>query len=220
MDGIVLDAQTMRIPIDVAPHLSERYDRFMVAIASEHSGDICDEAKSFLECIFRTIIINRNGFVDEGPSGHATFIQLFDQAWGTLLSAADRDEFYPIIRSSVKSIGEIRNNYGGVSHGQDGYDVRSLGLQEAMYTARQALSVATYLYSHHLTTGQDCRNSRISYGDNPNFNEYLDSGGDLIVAGVPMLPSEILFNNDLTAYKEQLIEYSEIVKEDDQNDRR
>lgn len=209
MDGIELNPLTLNLPIQAAAHLKERYERLMEAISSVHSGDICDEAKALLECVFRTIINNRNGNVVEAPSGRATFISLYEQAWDTLQVNGPSEEFKLILKRAVQDIGNIRNDYGGVSHGQDGYDERSLGLTEALYIARSALSLAGYMYTHHLNVSQDTNNVRINYEDNPEFNEYIDSNDEVVVAGIVMVASEVLFSNDLIAYKERLIEYKD-----------
>lgn len=207
MQGVILDATTLQLPLERAPQLNERHSRLLLAIASEHPGDICDEAKAFLECIFRTIITNSRGEVDEGPRGHATFMSLYGQAWECLNFAGDEYGIAQTVRTVVETIGVTRNSYGGVSHGQDGYDDRALGAKEALYIGREALSIAAYFYAHHITLSQQVVNARIDYLDNPEFNDYLDAEGTIEVAGVTMVPSEILFNNDPVAYRAQLSEF-------------
>ncbi len=209
MDGIVMSAQTMQLPLEAAPHLKERYERLIDAITSEHAGNMCDESKAFLECIFRTIITDRNGEVQEGSRGHATFMQLYDQARASLNLSMQGDlQVANVMRSAAEVIGVTRNNFGAVSHGQDGYEERTADLQDAYYVARESLSLAAYLYAKHVTAISDNANARIHYDDNPEFNEYLDEAGDVIVAGIAMLPSEVLFKNDPVAYKEQLLEFN------------
>lgn len=45
----------------------------------------------------------------------------------------------------------------------------------------------------------------LKYADNTDFNDFLDDSGDKVeVAGIEMLPSEVLFNTDPKAYKDQL----------------
>lgn len=206
MDGLSLDGKSLNLPIESANHLKERYERLVNSLSSHYSGDTCDEAKAFLECIFRTIVTDRNGQVDEG-SGRATFISLFDQAWDVIIQNELGDTFRQHFRKTAQLIGDIRNNYGGNSHGQDGYDDRSIAQEEAVYLARQALAIAGYMYAKHLRSGQDNQNVRIHYEDNPAFNEYLDSSEEVTIAGIAMVPSEVLFQNDPIAYKEQLIEF-------------
>lgn len=210
MVGIELNYVTLNLPVQAAGYLSERYERLMEAIASEHTGNICDEAKALLECVFRTIINNRNGAVDEGPQGHATFIQLYEQAWNSLLTASPNTDFREILKKAAQAVGKMRNEFGGVSHGQDGYDERSLGLAEAMYIARLALSLAGYMYTHHQNVSADSKNARLNYSDNADFNDYIDAEQDVLeVSGILILPSEALFRTDLIAYREKLIEFKD-----------
>lgn len=45
----------------------------------------------------------------------------------------------------------------------------------------------------------------VKYGENEEFNDFLDDGGEkVIVAGIEMLPSEVLYNTDRKAYVDQL----------------
>ncbi len=207
MDGIILDSKSLNLPVNSAPELKERYQRFIDAINSRHPGNIYDEGKAFLECIFRTIIVNRIGRVDEG-SERATFISLFEQAWDSL--ELQRDEFKRVMKKSVKNVGDFRNNYGAVSHGQDGYTERVLDEEEALFIARESLSIAAFFYSQHLRVSGDGQNERINYADNMDFNEHIDSQDNCEILGVVLIASEVLFANDPIAYREGLIEFRQM----------
>jgi abortive infection Abi-like protein len=212
-DGIVLNAKTMRLPLDSATHMRDRYERLIKAINTQQAGDICDEAKAFLECIFLTIINNRQGAAED-PSGHPTFPQLFDKACVQLNRTEVTDKILRESKKIVLLIGNIRNNYGSTSHGKDGYDKAAIDLQSATHMAREAFSIAAFMFESHLATSGDLQNKRVNYGDNPDFNEFIDSQSDIIeVLGTPMLPSEVLFNTDHIAYKEQLIEFKQEIEE-------
>lgn len=48
----------------------------------------------------------------------------------------------------------------------------------------------------------------INYGDNPEFNEHLDDLDEkVVVSGIPMLPSEVLYKTDYQAYKDELFDW-------------
>lgn len=147
------------------------------------------------------------GAVDEGSRGYASFMYLHDQAQDHLKSPGEKFGMAPTLRQIVDMIGKVRNNYGSVSHGKDGYDEGSIGLSEALFIGRTTLSLAAYFYSRHMSVSKAGENKRISYLDNPDFNDMLDNDGSVNIAGIDMLQSEILFNNDPIAYKEQLLEY-------------
>lgn len=207
MECFQLDAQTLGLPVDTAIHLGGKYKLFADSLSENDAGAICDHSKNLLESVLRTIITNRNGSVDETPDRHATLIDLYGQAWNTFLHNDTDEYFKPIIHKGVEAIGIVRNNYGASSHGQDGYDERSIKIEEAIYIARITLTIVGYLYSRHKNTSGDFKNKRLNYDDNPNFNEYIDIDGDIEIAGIFVTPSRILFDNDPIAYKEKLLEY-------------
>jgi hypothetical protein len=133
---------------------------------------------------------------------------LYNQACSTLSAHETDNIFLPIVKKTIKLVGDMRNNYGISSHGHDGYVERTLRMEEALFVARMALSVSGYFYSRHINTGADNGNLRLHYSDNPNFNEYIDSEGDIEVVGIFVSPSRILFDNDPIAYKEKLLEFT------------
>lgn len=48
----------------------------------------------------------------------------------------------------------------------------------------------------------------INYEDNPEFNEHLDDLDEkVVVSGIPMLPSEVLYKTDYQAYKGELFDW-------------
>ncbi len=207
-DALTLNAQTLGLPVTSAEHLNERYQSLVEALTTENAPAMCDAAKTLLETVFRTVIVNRNGAVVESPDSRASFVELYRQALESLTTHDSDEIFMPVIKRSVTVIASMRDNYGDSSHGQDGYHERKLDLAEAVLLARLALTISGYMYSRHVHTSTDHGNSRSHYADNPEFNKYLDSEGDIEVAGIFVAPSRILFDNDFTAYRDQLLEHS------------
>lgn len=208
MNSLALDAQTLALPIEAAPHLEERYQRLVDSLELQDAGAIYDHSKALLESICRTIITDRNGKVTESADKRASFIELYRQTC-ECLTAHDSDEvFLPIIKKSMSIIATMRDTYGASSHGQDGYTQRAIQREEPLFIARISLAIAGYLYTRHLHTSTDNKNERLHYEDNKLFNDYLDIDGDIEVAGIVVAsPSRILFDNDLVAYREKLIEF-------------
>lgn len=214
-NSIVLDAQSLGLPISSASHLSERYTHLLDALSAENAAATCDQSKTFLETIFRTIITDRNGEISETPDRRASFVELYRQTCECLDPQDSDITFLPIVKKGVTVIAAMRDNYGSSSHGQDGYHERKVELAEATFLARLSLAIAGYVYSRHKHSTSLHENARLHYEDNTLFNEHLDSDGDVEVAGIFVAPSKILFDNDPIAYKEQLIEYTNDVYVDE-----
>ena len=106
----------------------------------------------------------------------------------------------------MQIIATMRDNYGIGSHGTR-WLPRTENRAEAIFVARLSLTAAGYMYERHIHTSTDYQDSRLHYEDNQIFNDYLDSEGDVEVAGIFVAPSKILFDNDPIAYPEKLIEF-------------
>lgn len=207
MDDLLLDANSLKIPVAHAPHLAEKYQQLLTSLADKSPESIYDSAKVLVESVMRTVITDRNGSVDEQPTRPASIYSLCEQTIATF-GAHDTDaEFVPILKSCTLAIATMRNNYGAGSHGQDGYVERTIDLEEALFIARLAMTVVGYIYTRHTSPGADRQNARLHYEDYEDFNAYIDREGDIEVAGILVAPSRILFDNDPIAYKEQLLEY-------------
>lgn len=214
-NSIILDAQSLGLPISSASHLSERYTHLLEALSTENAAGACDHSKTFLETIFRTIITDRNGEIRETSGQRASFVELYRQTCECLDPHESDAIFLPIVKKGATVIADMRDNYGSSSHGQDGYHERRVELAEATFLVRLSLVIASYVYSRHKHSTTSHENSRLHYEDNSSFNEYLDSEGDVEVAGIFVVPSKVLFDNDPIAYKEQLLEYTNDVYVDE-----
>lgn len=208
MDDLRLDAENLALPINHAPHLQERYQLLIESVSDRNPGAIFDHSKALLETICRTIITDRNGHISETPDSRASFIELYRQTCACLMAHDSDTLFMPIIKKSLQVIADMRDNYGVSSHGRDGYSHQTGQVEESLFVARVSLAMAGYLYARHVNTSTDHQNERLHYEDNPEFNEYLDQDGDIEIAGIIVAsPSRVLFDNDLIAYREKLIEF-------------
>lgn len=212
MDDLLLDADSLKIPVARAPHLGEKYQQLLTSLTDKSPESIYDSAKVLVESVMRTVITDRNGVVDESPDRRASIHSLCRQTIATFAVHDTDAEFVPILRSCILAIANMRNNYGAGSHGQDGYVERVINLEEALFVARLAMTVVGYVYSRHTNASTDHQNARLHYEDYEDFNAYIDQEGDIEVAGILVAPSRILFDNDPIAYKEQLLEYENDVR--------
>ena len=194
-----------------AEHMNVRVGELYEALSQAKGEKILDASKNLLETVFRTIITDKNGEVEEGRRA-ATFPNLYNQAKDCIQLSDESDivdKLNELCEKAVLIIGQLRNSYGMSGHGSDGYDDRRFGLPESLFVARVSLSITNLLYGKHLDSPLSHLNSRIQYENYADFNEYFDSqeGDDVSVAGILVRPSEVLFNADPIAYKEYLIEY-------------
>ena len=74
--------------------------------------------------------------------------------------------------------------------------------------AQAADTIISFLYRiHRDALGQSPR-ARVYYEDHADFNEAFDSDNELIrLAGLELLPSQVLFHVDLEAYKTALNDF-------------
>lgn len=207
------------LTIRAATHFNERLEALRDALTNGTPGSVVEEAKALLECVYRTIITDHNGDVAPGPrGGPPTFPELYNQAKVCINLSNDNDVEARISEACSKLtliVGQIRNSNGSTSHGQDAYSENLLGVHEAHFLAREALSVAALFLNQHSIT--DTRlHSRLRFEDHEEFNNHVDDLQEWpIVLGEQMRPSEVLFNTDPTRYKEALIEYHQRPREDE-----
>lgn len=201
-----------------AKQLQMRIDDLLASLGNEYGDELLDASKNLLETVFRTIIVDKKGAVEEGRRA-ATFDGLYRQATECVVLSGEEeaaDKINQMCKSAVEGIGYLRNKYGKSSHGRDGYIDRHISIQEALFVARFSLGITNLLYGKHLSSPVAYANSRVRYEDYSDFNEYIDDleGDDVMVAGISIRPSQALFDCDNIAYKEKLIEYMQLHSED------
>lgn len=164
--------------------------------------------------MFKTIIQDVDGVVD----ANLDFTQLFRKVREKLNFSSDNQAHEwlgQICSTAVAKIAEVRNRYGAIGHGADGYAVSPLGTTQTEFIASITDSVASFLFQLHKTNPERFRHHRIHYQDNPDFNDYLDEqypsytvilnqGGDSVYSA-----SDIIFNTDYDGYKAMLIQFRE-----------
>lgn len=194
-----------------AEHLNLRISSLLDAISEANGGKILDASKNLLETVFRTMVTDKNGEVQEGRRA-ATFPGLYAQAKDCIRLSDEPeiiDRITELCDKAVLIVGQLRNSFGFNSHGRDGYDIGEIGLPESLFVARVALGITNLFYGKHINSPLSHMNARVRYEDHEAFNEYFDSihGEDVTVGGIVVRPSEVLFNADEIAYREYLIEY-------------
>ena len=124
--------------------------------------------------------------------------------------AKARDSVEKTIRGMLQTIQglcELRNEYGMASHGRDAFSAR-LDLRQATLAAQAADTIVSFLYRIHRDALRQTPGVRVRYEDQPDFNEAFDNDNELIrLGGLELLPSLVLFQVDLEAYKTALNDF-------------
>lgn len=113
------------------------------------------------------------------------------------------------LHSSVLGVCELRNAYGFASHGTDAQRPVMASAQ-AMLAAQAADTIIGFLHRVHRQDGSAVATAKLTYGDNPGFNDYVDFGNDPIqIFHLEYKASEVLFNVDQEAYRDLLVNYAD-----------
>lgn len=211
MSTYLQNIDLVRQDLEGLPHLEERFQFLLDALDEQHPGRIIDEAKCFIESVFRTIDTNYHGNEQKDRIDLLNMPNLFAEV--SEIVALSDDEFvggklHEMCESGFNRISQIRNAEGAAAHGRDGYHEAVVGLPEALYVAHSAIAIGNLFFSRYRARADWRTNKRQQYDDNPEFNEWLDEQQDVIkIAGTILTPSEILFNTDPRAYRDALVEF-------------
>lgn len=201
-----------------ATHLLEQKERIQQALARSDVALVLDTSKAFLESIFKTILMDRTGTapdLDFGP-----LFKAVRDAMPLSDDAAVANHLRNLANSIVHELGELRNNYGAASHGNDGYYVSPVKLAEAELLVKFVDGFAGFIYRRHKESGDPELAARIHYNDYPDFNDFLDTQHEGYILALSdkhrlaLTASEVLFQTDPGAYREMLVQYRSSEAED------
>jgi hypothetical protein len=195
-----------------ASHLIEQKERIEHALVGGDAALVLDTAKAFLESLFKTILSDR---VD-APDLTKDMSPLYRSVREILPLNNDANAceiFKRLTNSIVHSVAELRNRFGAVSHGDDGYFENPIDIAEAEMIAHVVDGMAGFLYRKHKTHGDPELAARIYYRDYPEFNDYLDGQYEEYIMdlgegkALELSPSMLLFSADENMYREMLLQY-------------
>lgn len=182
----------------------------------DNPGLAFDLSKALIETICTTIFVDRGYSAPENqklpPLVKKTIKELN-------LVPEDYDDNSPVKQSlqtivnglstAIQGLCELRNLEGAASHGRDGY-TKSLEPLQALFAARAADTIVSFLYKAHRSREKSFEIKRIFYGDLPDFDEYLDNTyGTVSIANSKYLykTSEALYTLDEKAYLDSYTDY-------------
>lgn len=206
-----------------ATMLCEQIERLERSLRNDDYSETLDYSKSLLESLFKTIICDIDGSIDDGLD----FPQLFREVRNKLRFSTDdqaHDWLGQICSTAIAKIAELRNRFGVIGHGAEGYTGRPFGKLETEFVAGITDSIVCFLFQIHKTNPERFLNQRIHYGDNPDFNDWLNGqqaefrmklGNENDEEEIVYLASEIIFNSDYVTYKELLVQFRQGLSSDD-----
>lgn len=176
-----------------------------------------ENCKSFIETICKTILSEQNADFEETDSLNklirSTLLTL------RILNPNQISKFSSGMITVIQNLGELRNLHGDTSHGKK---LAEMGLNKFEYISAQFLisaveCIACFLieyYEHEFP--KKSQQNEPQYSDHQIFNDYFDDAFETVIFGdYEFLPSEILFNLDLTAYLAEKQKYLGFENADD-----
>ena len=176
---------------------------------------VFDLAKALVETICKTILDERGVESDNNfdvpnllretlnrlqlfPSGHKSP----SNVTGSITKTVNG------LMTTVHGLCELRTHEGMASHGREAFSA-NLEPVQALLAASAADTVAGFLWNVHKSYSPTGRPERMSYEDNPEFNDWVDQIHELpvMIFELPYKHSEILFHLDRQAYSEALQEH-------------
>ncbi len=111
------------------------------------------------------------------------------------------------LHTAVQGVCELRNTYGFASHGTERPQPLMDNVQ-ALLVAQAADAIIGFLYRVHQQDREAPLRARLEYGDNSDFNRYVDDTNSLVrIFALEYKPSEVLFAVDREAYRDALEGY-------------
>ena len=111
------------------------------------------------------------------------------------------------LMTTVYGLCELRNREG-MAHGREAFS-SNLEPMQAILAASAADAVSSFLWNVHKSYSPTEQPERLSYGDNPEFDEWVDQNHEppVMIFELPFQHSEILFRLDIQAYSEMLNDF-------------
>lgn len=175
-------------------------------------GVALDGAKSLVESVAKTVLADRGvTYATDDSFGKLVKMAVRSLPSFTVLETQDADTVVRMVgglENVATSIGTLRNRHGIVGHGQDLHDERELDKRLANLAIDCADSVAGFLMGAHIAEPDGIK--RLRYEDYADFNIRFDEQQEEIeIAGVIISPSKALFDQDIEAYKETMLDFGQ-----------
>ena len=182
------------------------YYRVIVGKITENqrsNPDIAIEScKSLVEGLSKSILKHTDKSYRDSQRPTDEFGPLFKKAVNALAGrgANIEEQFTKAAGNLVHQLGSIRNERGDISHGKSAPKQISSSAHFSSFVVQATDGLTSFLL-HELFALDLSDFVPIEYGDNPDFNVYLD---EIFPMNGGLRYSRALFDQDLVAYEEQL----------------
>lgn len=174
-------------------------------------GLVIENCKSLVESIFKTILVEADSKT-EADLKDCDISSLYKQVKKILFF--EEKGYLNIIGSFSNAISEFRNKLGETSHGKDVYTLENnrsaLFDDEITFLLSATDNISFFLLSYYKNLYPAYAEKRkvLKYEDNQEFNDWFNETEETVsLVGVSLLPSRVLFDGDIEAYKTSLSEY-------------
>jgi hypothetical protein len=177
----------------------------------ENSDTAIDAAKCLVESLCKTILIERGGKPEPNPKIQPL---LKETCVALGLSETEGGEcvrnMVSGMATAIQALAELRNQFGPLGHGRDAYHAGAQDWQRTI-AVRSAEAICVLIHESYRRLPALDEYSRRPYRDNLPLHEAMDRLADvkvneetneIIINGVPVRPSRILWDYDRIAYIE------------------
>ncbi len=202
-------------------HVEEQVKGIERAVV-ENPGLAFDLARTLVESTCRTILAERKQSFTSGDDlpklfkAVTTFLPLLPAAAsGDGTARRSLTQTLNGLHTTLQGVCELRNACGFASHGASG-PRPPLETVQAMLAAQAADAIVGFLHAAHRQDHLVPKAIPLRYGDNDEFNEYVDDEhGDIRIFELTFRPSEVLFQLDPQGYRAALADYRALSVEED-----
>ena len=195
-------------------HIEEQVKGIELAVM-DNPGLAFDLARTVIESACRTILTERNVGYDPNDDVPKLFKMVSNtlpflpaSASGSVEARKSLAQTLNGLYTAVQGVCELRNSCGFASHGSES-PRPPLETVQAILAAETADAIVGFLYRVHRQDHVARTTPRLSYGDNEEFNEYVDGLHDPVrVFDEEFPPSKVLFELAPEPYRLYLAEFS------------
>ncbi|MGP0595266.1 abortive infection family protein [Nitrospira sp. T9] len=194
-------------------HIKEQVNGIERAVG-ENPGLAFDLARTVVESTCRTILTERKVGYNSDDDLPGLFKMVTTNLPMLPVTASSEAEARKSLmqtlnglHTALQGICKLRNAYGFASHGSEGTRPIMETVQ-ALLAAQAADAIIGFLHRIHRQQENTHPTERFEYGDNVEFNAYLDEANEEVqIFELTYRPSEVLFAVDLDAYRDLLTNY-------------
>lgn len=198
---------------DGLAHITEQVNGIERAVG-ENPGLAFDLARTLVESTCRTILTERKIAFHSDDDLPGLFKMVTKQLPMLPIAASSEAEARKSLaqtlnglQTALQGVCKLRNAYGFASHGSGGHRP-TMETVQALLAAQAADAIVGFLHRLHRQQENTPSAERFEYGDNEDFNVYVDEASEAIrIFDLTYRPSEVLFAVDLDAYRDLLANY-------------